>query len=78
MRVNADPQDVLYSFPLENTSKGLPQDYGTGDRGTDAFTLPQKLNLGVGGDGVIGRNVSLVRRTPKGMHVLRQGIIGWN
>ena len=72
LRAKADPQDVLHSFSLGSS----PFDR---IHGSDRFRLPAKLDLGVGGDGVIGRRVSLVRRTgADGARVLRQGIIGWN
>ncbi|KAL1587453.1 hypothetical protein WHR41_03843 [Cladosporium halotolerans] len=40
----------------------------------NAFDLNQRLDLGVGGDGVIGRRVSFVNEQT----VLGEGIIGWN
>lgn len=39
-----------------------------------AFSLDQSLDLGVGGDGVIGRRVSFVHEQT----VLGEGILGWN
>jgi len=39
-----------------------------------AFSLDQSLDLGVGGDGVIGRRVSFVHQ----QIVLGEGILGWN
>ena len=39
-----------------------------------AFSLDHKLDLGVGGDGIIGRRVSFVNQHT----VLGEGIIGWN
>ena len=39
-----------------------------------AFSLEHSLDLGVGGDGIIGRRVSLVREQT----VLGEGIVGWN
>lgn len=38
------------------------------------FSLERTFDLGVGGDGVIGRRVSLVGREG----VLGEGILGWN
>lgn len=38
------------------------------------YSLEHSLDLGVGGDGIIGRRVSLVREQT----VLGEGIIGWN
>jgi len=40
----------------------------------EGLALDRRLDLGVGGDGIIGRSVSVVR---KGM-VLGEGIVGWN
>jgi hypothetical protein len=72
LRANSDPQDVLHTFSL-----GL--DGASDAKGVDSFQLPTRLDLGVGGDGVVGRRVSLVRKTGMGgSRVLRQGIIGWN
>jgi hypothetical protein len=39
-----------------------------------AFSLDRSLDLGVGGDGVIGRRVSFVHEQT----VLGEGILGWN
>jgi hypothetical protein len=52
---------ILHAFPLSTFT-------------TESFNLPRKLDLGVGGEGIIGRRVGLVRQT----QLLRQGIIGWN
>jgi hypothetical protein len=52
---------ILHAFPLSTFT-------------TESFSLPRKLDLGVGGEGIIGRRVGLVRQT----QLLRQGIIGWN
>ncbi|CAD0111944.1 unnamed protein product, partial [Aureobasidium uvarum] len=52
---------ILHAFPLSTFT-------------TQSFSLPHKLDLGVGGEGIIGRRVGLVRQA----QVLRQGIIGWN
>ena len=58
----AEPMtSVLHAFPLSTFT-------------TQSFSLPRKLDLGVGGEGIIGRRVGLVRQT----QLLRQGIIGWN
>jgi hypothetical protein len=38
------------------------------------FSLEHSLDLGVGGDGIIGRRVSLMREQT----VLGEGILGWN
>jgi hypothetical protein len=53
---------ILHAFPLSAFTT------------ESEFSLPRKLDLGVGGEGVIGRRVGLVRQTK----LLRQGIIGWN
>ncbi|KAA8896053.1 hypothetical protein FN846DRAFT_296942 [Sphaerosporella brunnea] len=54
--------NVLHSLlPLELAEKGQ-------------LVLDRRLDLGVGGDGIIGRTVSVV----KGGIVLGEGIIGWN
>lgn len=57
------PSSVLHRFSLPGTSKaGVP------------FSLATKLDLGVGGNGIIGRRVSLLA----GHVVLAEGILGWN
>lgn len=38
------------------------------------FSLERRLDLGVGGEGIIGRRVSFLQ----GRCVLGEGIIGWN
>jgi hypothetical protein len=43
--------------------------------GSGLLVLDRRLELGVGGDGIIGRTVSVVG---KGGVVLGEGIIGWN
>lgn len=54
---------ILHRFSLPRTLKaGVP------------FALPSKLDLSVGGNGVIGRRVSLLA----GHVVLAEGILGWN
>lgn len=40
----------------------------------ESFNLNSRLNLGVGGDGVIGRKVSLICSNI----LIAQGIMGWN
>ncbi|KAF3004330.1 hypothetical protein E8E13_009429 [Curvularia kusanoi] len=47
---------------------------------TDAATLhlPQKLDLGVGERGVIGRRVSVMTGSVRGPLTVAEGIIGWN
>lgn len=62
LRAEALTTSILHAFPLEMTTREQP------------FSLPRKLDLGVGGEGVIGRRVGLVRQA----QVLRQGIIGYN
>jgi hypothetical protein len=61
LRASSLMTSILHAFPLSAFT-------------TESFSLPRKLDLGVGGEGIIGRRVGLVRQT----QVLRQGIIGWN
>ena len=74
--LDADPRDVLHSFPLAPYASPAAVVSSAGI--VDSFQLPTRLNLGVGGEGVIGRRVSLVRRTAVGARVVGVGIIGWN
>lgn len=55
----------LYSFPL---SPALEY----------AMQLPQKLDLGVGDVGIIGRRISVMTGSAKGPLTVAEGIIGWN
>lgn len=48
----------------------LPKDVKFGT----AFDLNARLDLGVGGDGIIGRRVSLIGDE----RVIGEGIMGWN
>ncbi|KAI5238111.1 hypothetical protein E4T47_07940 [Aureobasidium subglaciale] len=61
LRAPAPTTSILHAFPLSTST-------------SQSFSLPRKLDLGVGGEGVIGRRVGLVRQA----QVLRQGIIGYN
>lgn len=65
-----ETQELLMEFPVPYQGCGK----------TDmSFDLAQQLNLGVGGDGVIGRRVQLVADSPSfGERVLREGVMGWN
>ncbi|KAF2845000.1 hypothetical protein T440DRAFT_409014, partial [Plenodomus tracheiphilus IPT5] len=56
--------DPLYSFPLIVR-------LGVSD-------LPQRLYLGVGDDGIIGRRVSIMTGATHAPLTIAQGIIGWN
>lgn len=40
--------------------------------------LPQKLDLGVGDLGIIGRRISLQTSSTGGPLTVAEGIIGWN
>ncbi|KAM0717118.1 hypothetical protein Q7P37_006970 [Cladosporium fusiforme] len=55
---------ILHRFPLPTLA-----------RHGQAFDLAQKLDLGVGGEGIIGRRVSFVMGREG---VVGEGILGWN
>jgi hypothetical protein len=55
----------LYSFTLDSIS-------------TPVMQLPQRLDLGVGDIGIIGRRVSVMTSSTKGPLTVAEGIIGWN
>jgi hypothetical protein len=40
--------------------------------------LPQRLDLGVGDVGIIGRRVSVMTSSMSGPLTVAEGIIGWN
>ncbi|KAF2223716.1 hypothetical protein BDZ85DRAFT_262072 [Elsinoe ampelina] len=66
LRAANSPHNVLHNFSLRQCqSSGL-------------FHLPFPINLGVGGDGIIGRRVRVEHRGVNGERIVRQGIIGWN
>jgi hypothetical protein len=60
---------VLYSVPLFGSSKTSLQ------RNNGAMELDRQLDLGVGGEGIIGRTVSVVSAAGE---VLGEGVVGWN
>ena len=43
-------------------------------RTSELFPVDSRLELGVGGAGIVGRRVSLLR----GQNVIGRGIMGWN
>lgn len=57
--------DPLYTFNLEDSSRGMMQ-------------LPEKLHLGVGDNGIIGRRVSVMTGSSHQPLALAEGIVGWN
>ncbi|KAF2260453.1 hypothetical protein CC78DRAFT_584875 [Lojkania enalia] len=59
------PSNPLFSFPLESDPAA-------------PMRLPQKLDLGVGDSGIIGRRVSIMTSSIKGPTMIAEGIIGWN
>ncbi|KAK5037390.1 hypothetical protein LTR13_004547 [Exophiala sideris] len=46
------------------------------DVATKSKTGDQRLNLGVGGDGIVGRTVSVL--DSRSMRFLGEGVIGWS
>ncbi|KIW65327.1 hypothetical protein PV04_07597 [Phialophora macrospora] len=63
---------VVHSFPVSVTTTG-----SDASGGTSSSTISSvRLDLGVGGDGVVGRTVSIVDR--KSGKILGEGIIGWS
>ncbi|CAO2657237.1 Nn.00g033630.m01.CDS01 [Neocucurbitaria sp. VM-36] len=59
------PADPLCTFPL---TSGLDS----------TMQLPQRLDLGVGNAGIIGRRISVIAGSTQGTLTLAEGIIGWN
>ena len=55
----------FYSFDLDSCD-------------TATMHLPQRLDLGVGDAGIIGRRVSVMTGSTKGPLTVAEGIIGWN
>ncbi|KAF3033140.1 hypothetical protein E8E12_002241 [Didymella heteroderae] len=55
----------FYSFSLQSSE-------------ASTMNLPQKLDLGVGDAGIIGRRVSVMTGSVKGPLTVAEGIIGWN
>ncbi|KAF2132035.1 hypothetical protein P153DRAFT_183354 [Dothidotthia symphoricarpi CBS 119687] len=55
----------LYSFSLDSDFDSSMQ-------------LPERLDLGVGDVGIIGRRVSVMASSTKGPLTVAEGIIGWN
>jgi hypothetical protein len=65
--LSSSPQQSipLYSFSLDSNMAPMMQ-------------LPQRLDLGVGDVGIIGRRVSVMTSSTKGPLTVAEGIIGWN
>lgn len=61
----ATPSNPLYSFALKTVLESTMQ-------------LPQKLDLGVGDAGIIGRRISVMTGSHQDPLTLAEGIIGWN
>ncbi|KAF4553103.1 Hypothetical protein D9617_8g051160 [Elsinoe fawcettii] len=66
LRAASTPQSLLYDFSLRHY------------QAPGFFRVPFPINLGVGGDGIIGRRIRVVHRGPNGESIVRQGIVGWN
>ncbi|OAL52654.1 hypothetical protein IQ07DRAFT_505863 [Pyrenochaeta sp. DS3sAY3a] len=62
---HATPSNPLYSFALDSVLESTMQ-------------LPQKLDLGVGDAGIIGRRISVMTGSSQDPLTLAEGIIGWN
>ncbi|KAH7119953.1 hypothetical protein B0J11DRAFT_72792 [Dendryphion nanum] len=62
---NHIPANPFYAFSLKENSESVVR-------------LAQRLDLGVGGAGIIGRRVSLVARGVDGEVNIAEGVIGWN
>lgn len=62
---NSDPLGPLHSFSLDTDAAPVIQ-------------LPKRLDLGVGGAGIIGRKVSVMTSSWNGPRVVGEGVIGWN
>lgn len=57
--------DSLYSFEIEESPRGMMQ-------------LPEKLHLGVGGNGIVGRRISVMTGSTQQPLTLAEGVVGWN
>ncbi|KAF2877157.1 hypothetical protein BDV95DRAFT_140222 [Massariosphaeria phaeospora] len=57
--------DPLFSFPLETDAAAVMQ-------------LSQRLDLGVGDVGIVGRRVSVMRGEREESLTVAEGIVGWN
>ncbi|EOA81777.1 uncharacterized protein SETTUDRAFT_166135 [Exserohilum turcica Et28A] len=77
--------NAMYTFPLDATTLLAAK----AENGPRIVQLPQKLHLGVGNEGIVGRRVSFVTSSCSseslaemsggvGMTTLAEGIVGWN
>lgn len=57
--------DALYTFEIDSPQRGFMQ-------------LPEKLHLGVGDKGIIGRRISVMTGSTQQPLTLAEGILGWN
>jgi hypothetical protein len=67
-----EPNPVMHSFYVHQTTSTLP---ASTDDSAVASTVLQRLNLSVGGTGVVGRTVSVL---DEHRVLVGEGIIGWN
>jgi hypothetical protein len=70
MSLPVEEAGLLHSFALEN--RCLPSEGVCA-----AWQLDQPLNLGVGGNGIIGRRISIFEDAMLKRHIA-EGIVGWN
>lgn len=63
---------VIHSFYVDQATSGVSTSSGAS---AVAATVPQRINLGVGGTGVVGRTVSVLDEQQV---MVGEGIIGWN
>lgn len=63
--------DSLHDFSLAGSRKGY-------EAGYEEFQIPLRFDLGVGGNGIIGRRISFYQESSPPSRLFWQGIIGWN
>ena len=68
----SEPERFLHSFIFD---RQMQHDRAGEQQSTTAVALNQRLNLGVGGDGIVGRRISVLG---EGNQILGEGIIGWD
>ena len=61
---NQLPAQPFYSFAL--------------DKPNSTMKLPQRLDLGVGESGIMGRRITIMNGAVEGSRTVAQGVIGWN
>ena len=68
----SESDQFLHSFILDSQTR---RNRAGEQHSTPSMALNQRLNFGVGGNGIVGRKISVLG---EGNQILGEGIIGWD